>query len=215
VIISRTGQVFDESSTKSMSRRRIWIGAVLIVAGVIVAGLAIFAKFAGRLLVVNAPESSDVILVLAGETDLRPTRAIELMDQGYGHRVLINVPAATRIYGFSQVELAEKYVQGFPRAGEFRICPIEGLSTKEEALDAEKCLANEGGTRVLIVTSEFHTRRALSVFRHEVHGKHFSVAAARDERQFGTRWWSHRQWAKTCFDEWMRLLWWSAVERWR
>jgi len=193
-----------------MSRRRIWIGAVLTVAG-----LVIFAADAGRVLVVDAPESSDVILVLAGETDRRPARALQLLDQGYGHRVVINVPAETRIYGFSQVELAEKYVQGLPRAAEVRVCPIEGLSTKKESLDAEKCLATEGGTRVLIVTSEFHTRRALSVFQHEVHGKHFSVAAARDEKQFGTRWWTDRQWAKNCVDEWMRLLWWSAVERWR
>jgi hypothetical protein len=207
VIVSRIG---DETPTKSMSRRRISIGALLIVAG-----LVIFAADAGRLLVVDSPESSDVILVLAGETDRRPTRALALLDQGYGHRVLINVPAETRIYGFSQVELAEKYVQGLPRPAEVRICPIEGLSTKEESHDAEKCLATASGTRILIVTSEFHTRRALSVFQHEVHGKHFSVAAARDERQFGTRWWSHRQWAKTCFDEWTRLLWWSAVERWR
>jgi hypothetical protein len=177
--------------------------------------MATFAADAGRMLVVDAPERSDVILVLAGETDRRPTRALELLDQGYGQRVVINVPAETRIYGFSQVQLAEQYVQGLPRAAQVRVCPIEGLSTKDESLDAEKCLADEGGTRVLIVTSEFHTRRALSVFRHEVHGKQFSVAAARDEKQFGTKWWTHRQWAKTCVDEWMRLLWWSAVERWR
>ena len=42
----------------------------------------------------------------------------------------------------------------------------------------------------------------------------FSVAAARDDKQFGSRWWTNRQWAKTCFDEWLRLLWWSSVERW-
>src|SRR5260221_9485502 len=42
----------------------------------------------------------------------------------------------------------------------------------------------------------FHTRRALSIFRHEIHGYSFSTAAARDENQFGTQWWTHRQWAK-------------------
>ena len=84
----------------------------------------------------------------------------------------------------------------------------------DESHDAEKCLAGEVGTRVLIVTSDFHTRRALSIFRHEVHGKSFSVAAARDDKQFGSRWWTNRQWAKTCFDEWLRLVWWNGVERW-
>jgi hypothetical protein len=41
------------------------------------------------------------------------------------------------------------------------------------------------------------------------------VAAARDDTQFGTRWWTDRQWAKTCLDEWLRLIWWNGVERWR
>lgn len=173
-----------------------------------------FAANAGRLLVVDAPQPSDVILVLAGETDRRPTRALQLLDQGYGRRVVIDVPAAARIYGLTQVQLAEKYIQGLPQAASVRICPIEGLSTRDESHDAEKCLAGEEGSRILIVTAEFHTRRALSIFRHEVRGKSFSVAVVRDETQFGTRWWTHRQWAKTCVDEWLRLLWWTAVERW-
>jgi len=177
--------------------------------------LAVFAANAGRMLVVDAAQPSDVILVLAGETDRRPKRALQLLDQGYGRRVVIDVPAAARIYDSTQVQLAEKYIQGLPEAASIRICPIEGLSTREESHDVEKCLAGEEVRRVLIVTSEFHTRRALSIFRREIPGKSFSVAVARDETQFGTRWWTHRQWAKTCLDEWLRLLWWTAVERWR
>jgi hypothetical protein len=185
-----------------------------MLAVLLTAMLVAFAADAGRLLVVDAPQPSDVILVLAGETDRRPARALELLDQGYGRRVVIDVPASAKIYGLTQVQLAEKYIQGLPEAASVRICPIEGLSTREESHDVEKCLAGEEGSRILIVTSEFHTRRSLSIFRHEVPGKSFSVAAARDETQFGTRWWTHRQWAKTCVDEWLRLLWWTAVERW-
>jgi DUF218 domain len=164
---------------------------------------------------VDAPERADVIVVLAGETDRRPERALELLDQGYARRVVLDVPAAAMIYKFTQLQLAEKYVQSLPQAATVDICPIEGLSTRDEAHDVEKCLAREQGDRVLIVTSDFHTRRALSVFRHEVRGKSFSIAAARDDTQFGARWWTHRQWAKTCVDEWLRLGWWSAVDRWR
>lgn len=177
--------------------------------------LAVLAANAGRWLVVNSPQPSDVILVLAGETDRRPARALQLLDQGYGRRVVIDVPAEARIYDSNQVQLAEKYIQGLPERASVQICPIEGLSTREEAHDAEKCLAGEEGRRVLIVTSEFHTRRAISIFRHEVRGRSFSVAAATDGTQFGTRWWTHRQWAKTCLDEWMKLVWWAGVERWR
>ena len=186
-----------------------------MLAVLLMAILVVFAADAGRLLVVDNPQPSDVILVLAGETDRRPARALQLLDQGYGRRVVIDVPASARIYDSNEMQLAEKYIKGLPESASVRICPIEGLSTREEAHDVGKCLAGEEGRRVLIVTSDFHTRRALSIFREEVPGRSFSVAAAKDETQFGTRWWTHRQWAKTCLDEWMRMVWWTAVERWR
>lgn len=193
-----------------MSRKR-WFWAVAVG---LAAAVLTFAANAGRLLVVDAPQPSDVILVLAGETDRRPARALQLLQQGYGRRVVMDVPAEAKIYDSNQLQLAEHYVQNLPQAASIGICPIEGLSTREESNEAEKCLAGEPGSRILIVTSEFHTRRALDIFRHEVRGKSFSVAVARDEAQFGTRWWTHRQWAKTCMDEWLKTLWWTVVERW-
>jgi hypothetical protein len=177
--------------------------------------LAIFAARAGYMLVVDSPQSSDVILVLAGETDHRPMRAIQLLDQGYARRIVLDVPADAKDFGFFEIELAQRYVAKFPEAAAISICPIVGLSTKDESHDAEKCLEKESGIRILLVTSEFHTRRALSVFQHEMHGKTFSIAAARDEKEFGERWWQHRQWSKTFAYEWMRWIWWSAIDRWR
>ncbi len=193
---------------KDESSRR-WFGAGLG----LIAMLVTFAVNAGKFLVIDAPEPSDVIVVLAGETDCRPARALQLMEQGYGRRELLDVPATARIYEFAQSELAQKYIQDLPGKA-IGVCLIEGLSTRDESRDVEKCLAQEDGSRVLIVTSEFHTRRALSIFRREVPGKTFSVAAAKDASQFGTKWWSRRQWAKTCVDEWLRFLWWKAVDQW-
>ena len=177
--------------------------------------VVIFAANAGRLLVIDAPEPSDVIVVLAGETDRRPARALQLLEQGYARRELLDVPATAKIYEFSQLELAQKYMQDLPQVKSIGICMIDGMSTRDESRDVEKCLAHEDGKRVLIVTSEFHTRRALSIFRREVPGKTFSVAAVRDSSQFGTKWWSQRQWAKTCVEEWLRFFWWKVVDQWR
>jgi len=173
-----------------------------------------FSADAGRMLVIDSPQRSDVILVLAGETEVRPARALELLGQGYGRRMVLDVPAGAKTYHATEVELARQYVRGLPQASAVAICPIDGLSTRDESHDAAKCLAQDEA-RVLIVTSDFHTRRALSIFRHEIVGRSFSVAAAHDDTQFGTRWWAHRQWAKTLVDEWLRMLWWIAVDRWR
>lgn len=190
-------------------RKRAWISAVVGLAALVALG----AVSAGRVLVVDAPEPSDVILVLAGETGSRPALALQLLDRGYGRRVIIDVPAAAHIFEFSELELAQKYIQDLPQAASIQICPITGLSTRDETRDAAKCLGQD--RRVLLVTSDFHTRRALSIFRHELPGKTFSVAAARDTTQFGTRWWAQREWAKTCLYEWLRLLWWKGVDQWR
>jgi hypothetical protein len=193
------------------SMSRAWWLAWALVGGLSV-GLA--AK-AGSFLLVDAPRPSDVILVLAGETDRRPERALQLLAQGYGRRIVLDVPTNSKIYEFTQIQLAQKYVQDLPQAASISICPIDGLSTKDESKDAEKCLAREGGQSVLIVTSDFHTRRALSVFRREIPRHEYSAAAARNEEQFGVRWWTHRQWAKTFVDEWLRLIWWKTVDQWR
>jgi hypothetical protein len=198
--------------TTKMGKR----GRRLLFAGLgVVFVVAILAARAGYMLVVDSPQPSDVILVLAGETDHRPMRAIQLLDQGFARGIVLDVPSDAKDFGFSEIELARRYVEKFPEASAISICPIVGLSTKDESHDAEKCLASESGTRILLVTSEFHTRRALSVFQHEMRGKSFSIAAARDDREFGERWWQHRQWAKTCAYEWMRWIWWNAIDRWR
>jgi hypothetical protein len=193
------------------TRSRGWL-LVLALSGGLLIGLA---ARAGDFLVVDAPLHSDVILVLAGETDRRPQRALELLAQGYGRRVLLDVPTNAKIYEFTQIQLAQEYIQHLPQPAPITICPIDGLSTKDESKDVEKCLASEGGKSVLIVTSDFHTRRALSIFRREVPGHDYSVAAARDEAQFGVKWWTHRQWAKTLVDEWLRLVWWKTIDRWQ
>ena len=188
----------------------IWIALLAVVL------LISFAVNAGRILVVDAPEPSDLILVLAGETDRRPARALELLHQGFGKRVLIDVPAGVKIYDIPQLDVAERYIHSLPDSAAVRTCPIVGLSTREETQDVAKCLVPDDGSRILIVTSDFHTRRALSIFRHQFHhNKMFSVAAAHDPTEFGTHWWTHRQWAKTFAGEWTKVIWWNCIERWR
>jgi hypothetical protein len=176
--------------------------------------LLLAALFSGKFLVIDAPGKSDVILVVAGETDRRPGRALELLDQGYARRVILDVPDA-RIYIWSETELAQRYAESLSPASAVSVCPIHGLSTKAEAKEAGACLQATGARDVLLVTSDHHTRRALSTFRRELPGYHFTVAAAYNPRQFGTQWWRHREWAKVSLDEWLKLVWWEAIDRWQ
>ena len=183
---------------------------------VIVAALLILAIVcSARFLVIDNPQRSDVIVVLAGDTDSRPKRAVELFDRGFDDRLMVDVPAGERVFGFTELELAQRWIQTLPHAEAITICPTHGLSTKTEAKDVASCLTGHGWHNVLIVTSDFHTRRALSTFSRELPGYQFSVAASHQEHEFGVNWWRHRQWAKVNLDEWLRLMWWYAVDRWR
>jgi len=195
---------------KSRGNRLLWV-LLLAVAAVILGSQA------GSWLVVDSPQPADAIVILAGETEQRPAMGLQLLAQGLAPRLLLDAPAGSRIYRWSQLELAQQYLSGLSAAPQLSACPILGLSTRDEARDVARCLAASGTQihRVLLVTSDFHTRRALAVFRHEIPSVQFSAGAAYDPVQYGNRWWQHRQWAKTFFDECVRLVWWSAVDRWR
>jgi hypothetical protein len=176
--------------------------------------LAALVITSGRFLVVNQPRKSDVMVVLAGETDRRPARGLELLDQGYAPRLILDVPAEARIYQWNQLEIARKYVEGLPRAGAIIVCPIYGHSTRDEAQDVSLCLRGSSARSILLVTSDYHTRRTLSIFE-RVAPADYSVAAAFDASEFGVQWWRHREWAKVNFDEWLKLIWWELIDRWR
>jgi uncharacterized SAM-binding protein YcdF (DUF218 family) len=203
---------------KSMESGRRWLFLLLLLA-------AVLGRFGGSWLVVDGPQPADAIVVLAGETEQRPAKGLQMLALGLAPRMVLDAPAGTHVYRWSQLELAQQYLGGLPESPKLTPCPILGLSTRDEARDVAHCLAALAGTspggaaygvhRVLLVTSDYHTRRALAIFRHEIPGVQFSAAAAYDPAQYGPKWWQHRQWAKTFFDECVRLVWWYAVDRWR
>ena len=190
--------------------RKLRVALIAVLAAALVLSLT-----SGSFLVVNNPEHADVIVVLAGETNWRPARGLQLLRQGYAPRILLDVPGAEIIYDQSMLKIAQKYVQSLPEEQAVSICPIAGLSTKAEAHDVMGCLKDSGAHRILEVTSDYHTRRARSIFQHEMRGYQVSIAAAFDAENFGVPWWHNRQWAKINFDEWLRLVWWELIDRWR
>jgi uncharacterized SAM-binding protein YcdF (DUF218 family) len=176
---------------------------------------ALLVTHAARWLVIDDPQKADAILVLGGETNYRPARGLELLSLGYASRLVLDVPARDRVYQWTATELAEQWVKSLPQAPQITVCPVRGLSTSDEAREADACLKPLGVHSVLLVTSDFHCRRALSIFRRQFPGLNVSVAAVYDPTEFGFPWWKHREWAKNTLYEWMRLFWWDLIDRWR
>ena len=190
----------------------------LLVLLFLLACFAVFFVFAGRVLVVDRPEKADVIVVLAGDSlDLRYHKGMELLRAGYGKKLFLDASDDSTYFGRTPAEYASAFLK--TDAGEMEpyvsVCPFAEDSTYTETKYVERCLQNSHPKNVLLVTSDWHTARALSIFRHRLPQYNWSVAAARDPRLFGTQWWRQREWAKTALKEWTRVIWWNLVDRWR
>ena len=177
--------------------------------------VVVLASQAARFLVVDHPEKSDAIVVLAGETNVRPVRALGLLHQGIAPRMLLDAETRDLIYDQRLTDIAQRYINNLGEGNQISVCAIAGFSTNAEVDDVSRCLQSLGAHRVLIVTSDYHTRRALTIFRHRLPQYQFNAAAARNPAQFGEAWWTNREWAKVTLDEWLKLLWWEVVDRWR
>ena len=173
----------------------------------------------GRYLVINQPERSDVIVVLAGDhNDHRYWGALELLRAGYGQKMVVDA-SSELMYGQTHAEHASAFVRQSAGSNQSQIsvCTITNDSTVQEASDIRNCLAllHPAPQSALVVTSDFHTRRALSIVRSRLPQYRWSVAAVNDSTIFGQPWWRNREWAKVTLYEWEKLVWWQCFESWR
>ena len=195
-------------------RRRTWLLVLLALAVL----LLTFAFSAGRWLVKDRPVKSDVIVVLAGDSfDDRYNLGKKLLRDGYARHMFLDVASDHHYFGRLPTEVAAEFIQR--DGGDLRdlisVCPYAEDSTVTETKYVARCLEPLHAQKVLLVTSDWHTSRALSIFRNRLPQFEWSVAAARDPDMFGVNWWQRREWAKTTLVEWTKVVWWNLVDRWR
>jgi hypothetical protein len=122
----------------------------------------------------------------------------------------LDVPTNSKLYEFTQIQLAQKYLQDLSQRASISVRSIDGLPTEGRIERcAQKSLARESGKGVLRATADYHTRRALSVFRREVPGMFTRQLLRGTQRHFDATGWTHGQGAKIFVDEWLRLVWWK------
>ena len=171
---------------------------------------------AGPALVVNQPQPSDVILLLAGDVnDTRYWKGIELLRAGYAPQMLVDARTDAIIYGRTPAELTEDFIRRSAGGLAVHVCTVKGESTLQELQSTLWCLLPIRPHRVLLVTSDYHTRRALSTARQAYPGYAWSVAAADNGLLSVPRWWTRREIVKDVFLEWQKVAWWELVERHR
>ena len=129
--------------------------------------LALVAAMGGHMLVVEKPRKADAIVIVGGEGNLRVQRGLQLLREGYAPRLVLTGSATWHLFGRTEADLALQFVEQLePSLAQVTsVVKITAQCTWEEAAEVKEFLSPMGVDSVLLVTSEYHSRRALSIFR--------------------------------------------------
>lgn len=191
-----------------MSRRlRLNLAAALAFIIIAAATHPIWLGWLGHALVAEQePIQADAALVLGGDySGSRIKRAAALVEQGYVPLVLVS--GAVTMYGLNEADLAINYAvsQGLPRSI-FEPVYMRATSTKGECEELRGKLQARDIRRLLLVTSSYHTARALRTCKGPLRGIEVRMVASPDRYFTPDAWWLHREGQKTLFFEYAKTI---------
>ena len=157
---------------------------------------------------VNAvpPQKADAALVLAGDGwGNRMLTAAQLARDGFVPKVLVSGPNGA--YGLYECDLAIPFAvkRGYPESY-FVHMEHSARSTVAEAHAVLPMIRRMGIQRLIVVTSNFHTRRAGAIFRKAAPDLTILMVAAPDETFTPDGWWHNREGQKTFVVEWEKTV---------
>jgi uncharacterized SAM-binding protein YcdF (DUF218 family) len=152
------------------------------------------------------PFHADMIVALAGDDHgNRIIGAAQLVKEGYAPKVLVSGPECCYGHRDSDLAIALAIRRGYP-AEWFVPFPIRSTSTAGEAREILPELGRRHVGRFIVVTSNYHTRRAGNIFGQLTPRERFRVVAAPDWAFQPDNWWRSREGQKQCFLEWTKTL---------
>jgi uncharacterized SAM-binding protein YcdF (DUF218 family) len=161
-------------------------------------------RLAGNFWVVDeTPETSDVILVLSGDNyDAdRATRAAALYHNGVAPRVLAT-GRTLRPYASSTDLMKRDLTEKGVVAGSIDEFTHDEDDTRDEAIAVSDFIKQHHWKKVILVTSNYHTRRADYIYERTLPpGTQLRVVSAPDSQYDPNNWWRTRRGLKLFFHE--------------
>jgi uncharacterized SAM-binding protein YcdF (DUF218 family) len=214
--VSRSEETLVASLARpSQKRRRRWLLPALTAAFLLSLILLVFREAVlvrlGEFLVVSDPlEHADLIYVLAGDFwGSRVLLGAKLGSEGWAPKVVLagglysGGGEVARYQGDLAAEFAVK--QGY-QPGLFLPVPMEAPSTVEEARFMGPIFHRLGAKRIILVTSNFHSRRALEVFRLFLPEFDFQMEASADHTFHPQSWWQTPDERHLLFGEYQKMV---------
>ncbi len=153
----------------------------------------------------EAPRKADAVVCMAGdEFGLRILTSAELVKKGYAPFVLVSgIPHLLMNEADEMIRYAE--LRGYP-ASYFHAFRHDSDSTKSETRAIAAYLKIQGIHNVLLVTSNYHTRRAAWLLNKAAPWLEIHTVAAPDRYFSPNGWWTTRSGQRTFLNEWLRTL---------
>lgn len=160
---------------------------------------------------------SDVIIILSDDnySGDRAARAAELYRMGLAPRIVASGKMLRPYAGIAELIQHDLESDGVP-ASAIVLFPHRADNTREEAEALRTLVAQRGWRRILVVTSNYHTRRSRLIFNRVMPSDvTVRLAAARDSDYDPTAWWQHRLGIKLFFHETVGYVvaWWELQRR--
>jgi uncharacterized SAM-binding protein YcdF (DUF218 family) len=166
-------------------------------------------RIAGRFWIVeDAPQPSDAIVILGDDNYLgeRAARAANLFHAGWAPHVVASGRNLRPYAGVAELMEHDLVADGVP-VGTIVRFPHRAENTREEAAALSHLLAEHGWRRILLVTSNYHTRRARYICeRLFPPGTELRVVPASDSAYNPDSWWESRSGLKIFFQEAVGML---------
>src|ERR1700746_634629 len=166
-------------------------------------------RFIAESWIVEDPlNKADALIVLSDDNFYadRATRAAELFREGKASLVVASGRRLRPSAGITELMEHDLIERGVPKDKILRV-PQEGDSTLEEAETLAKFVQAKKWHSAIVVTSNYHTRRARYIFRHVFpRGIDVRVASARDGDFDPETWWEKRQSSKLFMREILAMM---------
>ena len=209
-------------------RLKIFLVVILILLAVGFFAYKPLLRAAGNFLVVSDPVTpADAIVVLAGGDPARPLEAVRIYKAGIAPWVVVTTESLPRVFeqlkkdGIVLNQTFENYVKviagyGVPQDHILRIeTPV--ADTLDEMQRVRKLAQQRGWKRLVIVTSNFHTRRSRMAARYVLEPEFYVAVVPSIQDSFDpSAWWQTQAGARTFTIEAEKLvayrmfLWWRG-----
>lgn len=183
-----------DKRSQSRFRRRAILGLIaLLVAFAVLPGLGLLVAPA-LLCVAALPQKADVIILLGGDDGSRVAGAAALFKAGWAPNVIMT--------GENEIYRRELIQSGVPEASIW--VDSQAHSTAENAQFSIRIMRAHGCKSALMVTSWYHTRRAVHCFQHYAPDLVFYVQPTWQSKEVARNWGSP---GLTILKEYPKMIW--------